>query len=139
MENIKIQYDSGYDQKLNWTKKNTMLTQEIDDYIYFGISRCNFVDGDNFTKKDGRKFAMDNLERAIKDFGADIDPNIGSVSFILSEDGLWGSCHKTMRDMLDTYFHHIDTHMWNASVGYEQQQYKKRKALEKREKENVLS
>lgn len=47
-------------------RKDVLATVKQDDYIYFGIARCNLKVGDKFDRELGKKIAKARAEKAIK-------------------------------------------------------------------------
>jgi hypothetical protein len=120
---VKIHYSHGYHpQKEEQVKKNTLMTEKKDEWLYFGISRCNFILKDTFSKKEGRKFAAEQLEKAKQLFSA---PFCG---FTIDQSGLFGYCHESMKAILYEYFAFVDKHAWHSKVVPVIQRQKKKAA-----------
>ena len=89
-------------------RKNTLVTMQQDDVIYFGIARCNHHACDEFRKDRGKVIAKARAIRATLEQQLD---NNDDKSIMLHETGLRGHTDKkNVRNLLD-YFDNIDTFM----------------------------
>lgn len=89
-------------------RKNTLVTLQDGDVIYFGIARCNYKAGDMFYKVRGKVIAKARAIRAKLDFNPAI---LANADIVLHENNLRGCCPKSkIRDLLK-YFDDIDTIM----------------------------
>jgi len=81
--------------------KDTLATKRVDAWVFFGIARCNKV-LDTFRRKEGRKIAIERLEKAIN---TGIDPE---TSLWISADGLYGCCAAYLVPFVLNYFEDLE-------------------------------
>ncbi len=87
----------------NLMPKDTLITIQDGDYIYFGLARCN-LKKDHFIKKEGRKYAFENLCDALE------DASLSNLDFCIKEvreEGfykLYGVVNKNNIRMLLRFF-----------------------------------
>ncbi|MBI2448882.1 hypothetical protein HYV49_01150 [Candidatus Pacearchaeota archaeon] len=84
--------------------KNTLITVQEKDVIYFGIARCHSIK-DRFKKAEGKRLALDRVEFAKNDHDKNREL---SVSFYLDSSGLLGYCRIPYVKLLLKYFESID-------------------------------
>ena len=124
--NTKVRYSISDD-----TRKNTLFTIRIGDFIYFGIARCN-LKHDKFNKHIGRisaeKRAMSvhdwaktddgtirvyfgTAQCALRENNTVVRGSTDGQSMTLAKNCLSGVCNINSLKMLRDYFDNIDTEM----------------------------
>jgi len=84
--------------------KNTLVTVQDGEYVFFGIARCNWSakSTDVFNRKEGREIALD---RALKARSVNVATN---SSFCLNGDGTYGYCRVKLVKTLLKHFESLD-------------------------------
>jgi hypothetical protein len=122
--------------------KNTLLTLRTESVFFFGIARCNFAEGDQFSKARGQEIALERLLAAREQFSATgmvgsaqkITDHLGTYSFLAG----WCTLHN-IEDLL-VYFNRIDAFIdWVRKKKYARwdRERKIRKEIEKSEREEA--
>jgi hypothetical protein len=94
--------------------KNTLVTTQDGDYVYFGIARCNMRVGDRFNKKHGTMVALSRAEKAQDKLAFELDSkSSASTNFLpfwstntywFAESNLYGVVHVTrVRELLNDF------------------------------------
>jgi len=103
--NTRIRYTFSDEHKR--FRKNTLITEKVDDLLFFGISRCNTEVNDAFDKVIGRNTAELRLNHA-KMTREHYDKLLPQLPFYVSANGLWGWCPVTKVKNLLYHFDNID-------------------------------
>ena len=102
-------FRTRYFRKSDERPKNTLVTAQIGDKIYFGIARCN-IDVDNTTKKVGRFIAFHRMQSILDiDLSGRFQNLNGKALFHIDENDLCGVVDiSKIKDLLK-YFEDIDS------------------------------
>lgn len=110
MFNEKTRYSKNPD---NANRKNTLVTLQDGETIFFGISRCNRDAGDRFLKARGRTAAKARAIRASIEFKS--VPNDLKNKFVANANGLRGHCAVADVKEVLKYFQNIDQIMFEEA------------------------
>jgi hypothetical protein len=93
--NIRIRYSRFGDSRI---PKNTLVTERIGDFVYFGIARCN-LKADVCIKVQGVAYAMENLKQSYA------LPDDKTKCYIKDT---YGRCHVTFLPFMLEHFYSLD-------------------------------
>ena len=103
--NTRIRY--AFSDERERFRKNTLITEKVDDLLFFAISRCNTKANDVFDKVLGRNTAelrLNHAKMTREHYGTLLPP----LPFYVSANGLWGWCPVSKVKNLLHHFDNID-------------------------------
>lgn len=96
-----------YSRQADRSPRNTLVTTQEGDTIYFGIARCNTRE-DRFSRKVGQRIA-DNRVGLAQDDSSSVRDRLAGTELVIDSSGLYGSVPASNVRELVRYFRDIDT------------------------------